>query len=176
LKFDGRFHSIKVTLATPANSAVQARRGYFAPRSAPDEAARAKEDIQNALFSEEQLSELPVEIHTQFFQTGAQGAKLAVLAHLDLHSWPFRKQEGRNLDNLTVVTALFDRDGNYLKANQKVLELRLRDTTLERLSRSGLTMKTSFEVKPGTYLVRLVVRNSQGEQLSGLSRTIEIPF
>jgi hypothetical protein len=36
-------------------------------------------------------------------------------------------------------------------------------------------MKTSFSVKPGTYMVREVVRDVEGDQLSSLSRTVEIP-
>jgi VWFA-related protein len=176
LRYDGRYHSIKVRLVNSTPLTVQARRGYFAPRAAPDEVARAKEDIEQAVFSQDERNELPVEMHMQFFKTSGQEAKLSVLTHFDLRFIPFRKKEGRNLDNLTVVTALFDRDGKYLTASEKQLELRLRDASLERLARSGLNMKTSFDVKPGTYLVRQVVRDTEGGQLSGLSRTIEIPF
>ena len=34
----------------------------------------------------------------------------------------------------------------------------------------------SFDVRPGTYMVREVVRDSEGGQISGLNRTVEIPF
>ncbi len=175
MKYDGRFHSIKVSLVPP-HLTLQARRGYYAPRTAPDEEARAEEDLQQAVYSQDQVSELPVEMHTQFFKANEQEAKLNVLTHLDLRFLPFKKREGRSLDNLVVVTALFDRDGKYLTASKKTLEFRLRDGTLEHYARSGVTMKTSFDVKPGTYLVRQVVRDADGGQLSGLSRTIEIPF
>jgi len=32
-----------------------------------------------------------------------------------------------------------------------------------------------FAVKPGTYLVRQIVRESQAGRLSGLTRTVELP-
>ena len=176
LKYDGRFHNLKVELAKPARVTLRARRGYFAPKIAPDAVAQAKEEIENAVFSQAQVSELPLELHTQFFRINDKDVKLSVLAHLDVRFLRFRKSEGRNLENLTVVTVLFDRDGKYLTANEKRLEFRLRDGSLERLFRSGLTMKTSFDVKPGTYQVRQVVRDAEGGHLSGLSRTVEIPF
>lgn len=176
LKYDGHFHPLKVSLAAPRGLTLQARRGYFAPRQAPDDAAKAKEDIEQAVFSQDEMNELPVKMRMQFFKTSEQDAKLSVLTHLDLRLMPFRKQQGRNLDNLTIVTALFDRDGKYLTASEKKLEFRLLDGSLERYSRSGVTMKTSFDVKPGTYMVRQVVRDAQGGQISGLSRSIEIPF
>jgi hypothetical protein len=59
---------------------------------------------------------------------------------------------------------------------QKTLDLRLRDQTLVQLLRSGLTVKTSFDIKAGTYLVRQVVRDTEGGQLAGLNRTVEIPY
>jgi hypothetical protein len=95
---------------------------------------------------------------------------------VDLHLLHFRKGDGRNRNNLTFVTALFDRDGKYLAGKEKLVEFRLLDGSLERLLESGVTTKTSFEVKPGTYLVRQVVRDAEGGQLAGLNRTVEIPF
>jgi hypothetical protein len=37
-------------------------------------------------------------------------------------------------------------------------------------------MRTNFDVKPGTYLVREVVRDSESGEISGLNRTVEIPY
>jgi hypothetical protein len=39
---------------------------------------------------------------------------------------------------------------------------------------AGLTLKTSFDVKPGTYLVRLVVRDAEGQTMSAENGTVEI--
>ena len=36
-------------------------------------------------------------------------------------------------------------------------------------------MRTSFDVKPGGYLVRLVVRDAEDRQMSAQSGAIEIP-
>jgi len=176
LKPDGRFHALKVSLAVSERLTVQARRGYFAPKKAQDLAAREKEDLEEAIFSQDELNGLPVDVHTQFFKVSERDTKLSVIAHLDLRLVRFRKEEGRNLNNLTFVTALFDRDGKYVTAQEKRLEFHLRDSSLERLSRSGITAKTSFDVPPGTYLVREVVRDAEAGQVSGLNRTVEIPY
>jgi hypothetical protein len=40
--------------------------------------------------------------------------------------------------------------------------LELRDQTLEQLLRSGLSVKTSFNIKAGTYLLREVARETAG--------------
>ena len=63
---------------------------------------------------------------------------------------------------ITAASALFDRNGKFLSGNEKVLQLRLKDETMRSKLMSGVTLKTSFEVKPGSYLVRLVVRDDEG--------------
>jgi VWFA-related protein len=176
LKFDGRFHKLKVSLVNPAGFTIQARRGYFAPKASVDVATKAKEEIQQAVYSQDELKELPVDVHTQFFKVNEAEVRLAVLTHLDLSSVRFRKEQDRHLNNLTFLTVLFDRDGKYVLGKEKVVEFRLRDATLARLTQTGITLKVEFDLKPGTYLVRQIVRDSEAGQLSGLNRTVEIPY
>ena len=176
LKYDGRFHKLKVSLDTRERYAVQARSGYYAPRKPADPAAQAKEEVEQAVFSHDEVAELPVDVHTQFFKLNEVDARLSVVTRLDLRFVHFRKENGRNLNSVTFITALFDRDGKYVTGKEKTLQFRLLDGSLEKLSQSGVTAKTSFDVKPGTYLIRQVVRDSEGAQLSALNRTVEIPF
>jgi VWFA-related protein len=175
LKLDGNFHSLKVTVKTPEKLTIQARRGYFAPEHVPDPAQEAKDEIDDALFSQEELHDLPVGLHTQFFKSSDADAKLTVLAHVDVKQLRFRKAEGRNWNDLTVVSALFDRNGTFLQGSEKTLQMRLKDETLQNKLGSGITMRASFDVKPGSYLVRLVVRDSEGRLMSAENGAVEIP-
>jgi VWFA-related protein len=176
LKFDGHFHSLKVTLATKDKFAIQARRGYFAPLHGETPEEVAKRDIDDAIFSQEVRHGLAVGLQTQYYKTGAMDAKLAVLAHVDLMHVRFAKTDGRNQDALTVVAAVFDRDGNFVTGKEEVVSMKLRDETYQRLSRSGVTVKTSFDLKPGDYVVRLVVRDSNAAALSAENGVVEIPY
>jgi VWFA-related protein len=176
LKLDGRFHKLKVGLVNPAGFTIQARRGYFAPKASEDAATKAKEEIQQAIYSQDELKELPIDVHTQFFKVNEAAVRLAVLTHLDLSSVRFRQEQDRHLNNFTFLTVLFDQDGKYVMGKEKVVEFRLRDATLAKLTQSGITLKTEFELKPGTYMVRQIVRDSEAGQLSGLNRTVEIPY
>ena len=176
LNFDGHFHSIKVTLVPKEKFSVQARRGYYAPKHGETPAEAARREIDDALFSQEEQHGFPVALQTQFYKVDATDAKLAVLAHVDLAHVHFDKANGRNQNDLTVVTAVFDRNGNYVAGNQKVVEMKLRDETLQRLSHTGVTVRTSFDVKPGDYVVRLVVRDSKASALSAENGSVEIPY
>jgi VWFA-related protein len=175
LKPDGSFHNLKVTLKNPGKVTLQARRGYFAPKGVANPEEQAKQEMEDALFSQEEMHDLPVELHTQFFKASDDDAKLTVLAHVDLKRLRFRKTDGRNEDVLTCSSAVFNRDGNYLQGIQKTVTMHLKDETLEHELAKGMTLKTSFDVKPGSYLVRLVVRDSEGQLMSAESGAVEIP-
>jgi VWFA-related protein len=175
LKLDGSMHTLKVSFVHKTSYKIQARHGYFAPRHVVDPAEAAKQEIQEALFSQDEIRDLPVDLHTQFFKTDNYQAKLAVLTHVDIKGVHFRKAEGRNRDDLTVATAIFDGNGNYVTGGEKIVQMKLLDLTYYRLSLSGLNLKTSFDVKPGTYLVRQVVRDSEGSQLAARNGAVVIP-
>jgi len=173
LKFDGRFHKLKVTVKGQALN-IQTRKGYYAPKQAASAAEQAKQQIQDEVFSQEELHDLPLEFHTQFFKTNDDDAKLSVVVRLDVQHLHYRKEQGRNNNSLTVVSVVFDRNGNYVSGNQKTLQMHWKDETLGTKLASGVTLKSSFDVRPGSYLVRVVVRDDEG-QLAAQNGSIEIP-
>ncbi len=176
LRLDGSFHALKVTLAkTTGHYELQARKGYYSPKHLTDAAETAKEEIQEALFSREELRELPVDLHTQFFKGNNGTASVTVMAHLDVKHFHYKKVEDRNNNTITIVSSLFDRNGNIVSAVTKTLEMHLKEETLAKKLDNGLTVRTAFSVKPGTYVVRLVVRDSEGQQISAQNGAVDIP-
>jgi hypothetical protein len=176
LKLDGAFHPLQVRLVSQHGLTLQARRGYFAAKKPDDPSAREKEEIEEAVFSQDEMQGIPIELHIQFFQSNGTETRLSVLIHLDLRLLHFRKQDGRNLNRLVFVTALFDRDGRYVAGKERDLDLNLKDSSLEKLGQSGIHLKTTFDLKPGVYMVRQIVRDTEGGQVSGVTRAVEIPY
>jgi len=152
MKPDGNFHRLKITLVDRKGLTLQARRGYYALKHTSNAEEDAKADIHDAIFSREEMHDIPVDLQTQFFKT----------------------VDGRNGDELSVVSVLFDRNGNFVTGMTKTVTMKLRDETLARLS-SGITVKSSFDVKPGTYVVRLVVRDAEGQAMAAQNGAVEIP-
>lgn len=175
LKIDGSYHALKVSLNVKGLTLV-ARRGYYAPRHQADEAELIHEEIGEALFSREEIQDIPVHVQTQFFKTDAEKARLAVIARIDLKPLHFRKEEGRNKDTLVVVAGIFDRNGNLVTSIEKTIEMRLRDETFPAYMNRGLVVKSSLDMTPGSYAIRLVVRDQEGKMLSARNSVVEIPF
>jgi hypothetical protein len=175
LKIDGKFHKLTVKLVNGQKLQLQSRNGYYAPKVLADPQEMAKQEVREALFSQDEIIDLPIELKTQFFKVDATSSQLTVFTHLDVRKIHFRKADGRNYDNVVLATALFDDNGKFIDGQMREINLKLQDSTMQRLSTTGLTVKIVFTVKPGTYLVRSVVHGSQDEQLTARNVTAIIP-
>jgi VWFA-related protein len=173
LKLDGSFHVLKVTAAA-RDLTVQARRGYYAPKKASDPAEVAKEETATTLFSREVISEIPVQLETQFVKADQKTAKLVLIAHIDLKPVRFEKADGLNRAKLTTSSAVFDRNGILVTTTDKEFTLSLTDTRLEAARAAGVALKVNIDVAPGTYTVRLVMRDSEGHT-TAQNGVVEIP-
>ena len=175
LKNDGKFHTLKVTLKSRPKYDLQARRGYYAPRQAANPAEAAQREIEDEMHSNEELHDLPVTLRTQFFKGSVDSAKITVMARVDVRRLHYKQADDRNQNDLTIVTEVFDPNGNILQSNQKVVQMRWKNETLQSKLASGITVRTSFDVKPGRYMVRIVARDTEQQLMSAENDAIEIP-
>lgn len=173
LKSDGKFHTLNVQLKQPSAYSVQARKGYYAPR-AGGSTEETEREVAEAVFAHDEIHELPVRVQTQFFRSGDDSAKVLVLVHVDVRRMQFKKANGRNLNDLTVIAALFDRNANLVMAKSSTVKMHIKDATLDTKLNSGINVKSDFDVKPGSYLVRVVARDEQGKLLTQ-NEVVDIP-
>jgi VWFA-related protein len=174
-KANGAFHKLKVELTGNAHYQIQARNGYYAEKKNDNPEEQAKAEIQEALYSPSEVQDMPMEWKTQSVKSGTDEARIAVITRLGIKEMRFRKVDDRNCNTLTVVTAIFDDNGNYVMGEQTHLELNLDVANYQRLLSSGVLMKGEYKVKPGRYVVRQLVRESEDGQMSVRSGFVDIP-
>jgi len=175
LKPDGKFHALKVKLANPRGLTVDARKGYFAPRQMLNAQEQIDAQIKEAAYSADETMELPVHLQTQFFKNKAGAAEMTLIASVDARGLDFHKQGATDTNRLRFVAVVFDQNGNYVAGQQKDLDVIVPEANLAELRTQGLTMRTDFTLPPGPYMIRQVVRDSEGGHLSALSRTVVVP-
>jgi len=172
---NGKLHNLKVQVVNGGRYSIQARNGYYATKKSADPEEQAKQEVTETLFSREEISGIPVQMKTEFFKSDDTSAQLSVLTRLDTRGVRFRKVDGRSCDNVVLATGVFDANGQLVDGKIKEITLKLQDSTVEKMNRTGITVKTVFTVKPGSYIVRSVVRGSEGGQLTSQNLTTEIP-
>jgi VWFA-related protein len=174
-KLDGGYHTLRVALRNSRDVTLEARQGYYAPSHSVDAQEEAKNEIQEALFSREELAGIPINVQLQFFSLNDTSARLAVLTHVDVKQLHFGKTNGRNGNTLTITSGLFDTNGNYISGVQKTVDMNLSDQTLQNVQSSGINVRMNFDVAPGSYVVRLVVRDAEGQTMAARNGAVEIP-
>jgi len=112
LAADGKYHQLKVRMVTPNTGMVQARPGYFAPeRASPPEKKAPAEDtrtkMDRAVMSEEVLSGFPLAVSVK------AGPPVSVTANVDVTRLRFLEQDGRRVQRLTFVAALWMRKARW---------------------------------------------------------------
>lgn len=175
IEANGKLHNLKVQVANGRNYSIQARNGYYATKKSADPEDQAKQEVTETLFSREEIIGIPVQMKTEFFKLDDMSAQLSVLTRLDTKAVKFRKIDGRSCDNVVLATGVFDGNGQLVDGKIKEVTLKLQDATLQKMLQTGITVKTVFKVKPGAYIVRSVVRGSEGEQLTSQNLATEIP-
>jgi hypothetical protein len=51
----------------------------------------------------------------------------------------------------------------------------LRDQTYATLPASGISVKSNFDLMPGNYSIRLVVRDTEGQMMTARNGAVRIP-
>jgi hypothetical protein len=188
LEPDGKFHSLKVTLAEKRKGfSIQARRGYFAPKNEEHGETQIKElelsgtalqpqvQVQEAILSKTDIAQLPVELSTKLSAGPGETRELSVSTRLDAKPLHFHKEGEQNLNTVTFVFAVFDQGENLIEAQQRRAKVNVLDRQLPDLFKTGVYLNLTFQLKPGTYRVREVVTDSEDNQMTTLSRSVTTP-
>lgn len=180
-KADGRFRKIEVKVGRK-DVRVRARKGYFAPiEGGTTNAAKKKEapgdpDIQAALDSPYEEKGIPMRMSSWVFDETLLGkANVIVATDVDVREFAFKEQEGRFLDGLEFLLVVAHLEsGEFFRFDQKV-DMKLLPATRERLGRTWFPVVREFELAPGSYQAKIVVRDSNSQRLGTVVHEFTVP-
>jgi VWFA-related protein len=173
-KDNGDFHHLKVKVAAHGSFRIQARQGYYAPT--PQVAK--KENIERAFLAEvlgtDQQESIPVQVGAESRSPtpGAPGIKLSMgLSPLALS---FQKEQGRHVDKVEMVGALFGQGGSFVAGQVAVLDMNLDKETLSNLIRNGVHITLALKVPRGHYRLRFVLVDTGSGKMFATTLPAEI--
>ncbi len=180
-KQDGRFRKIEVKV-NRKDVKIRARKGYYAPleggkRTADkNEVSRVDPQFQEALDSPYEAGDIPLRMTAYVFGEGLMGkANATVVTEIDVGGFAFEEKEGRSVDTLDFLIVAAHRDsGEFWRYDQKV-NMNLLPATRERLSKSWLPIARDFELGPGAYQAKVVVRDKNSGKIGSVMFPFEIP-
>ncbi len=178
-KEDGKFRKIEVKVARK-DIRVRARKGYFAP--VPGGAVNVRKDaagdpdIQAALDSPYEEKAIPLRMSAWVFEETLLGkANTIVATDVDVREFAFKEQEGRFLDTLEFLLVVAHLEsGEFFRFDQKV-DMKLLPATRERLGRSWFPIVRDFELAPGAYQAKIVVRDGNSRRIGTVVHEFTVP-
>ena len=177
---DGRFRKIRVKLVGRKGLQVRARKGYYAPLDDTGKPAKpatgADPVVQAALDSPYDEKEIPLRMTSYVFSETLLGkASTLVATEVDLRPFAFQEQEGRFVDTIEFLLVVAHREsGEYFRYDQKV-DMRLQGTTREKIFRTWYPIVRDFELAPGGYQAKIVVRDKNSGRIGTVVHEFDVP-
>jgi len=181
-RMDGKFRKIEVRLARK-DVKVRARKGYFAPVDAATLAAQKKKpeapgdpDIQAALDSPYEEKAIPLRMSAWVFDETLLGkANTIVATDVDIRDFAFKEENGRLLDAVEFLLVVAHLEtGEFYRFDQKV-DMKLLPATRDRMAKSWMPIIRDFELAPGSYQAKIVVRDSNSRRLGTVVHEFSVP-
>jgi VWFA-related protein len=180
-KQDGKFRKIEVKVGRK-DVKIRARKGYYAALEGGQEAANKKDVprvdplFQQALDSPYEVGDIPLRMTAYVFGEGLMGkASATVVAEVDVRKLAFQEKEGRFSDTLEFLIVAAHRDrGEFWRYDQKI-NMNLLPATRDRLFESWLSIGRDFELGPGAYQAKIVVRDKNSGKVGSLMFPFEVP-
>ena len=173
VKRDGQYHKLRVELKDARGARVVYRHGYYAPKPFAQETATARLlDAAGQVVSGQEGGAVGLSVLAAPFKTAGEKAYVPVLIEIDGQSLA-AGNPGNALPAEVYAYAMDDK-GVVADFFGKTLALDLGKVG-PVVSRTGIKLFGDFDLKPGSYSVRVLVRNGQ-TGASGLRvASLEVP-
>jgi VWFA-related protein len=174
---DGRFHKIQVRVNRPGLT-VRARKGYYAPddREPGLVATGLDPDVQRALDAPRDLGDVPVRATALVFDARTpETATVMISAETDVRRFAFASAGDRLTDVLEFGVAVTHLETGAVARSAQRVDMAVRPETLRGLERSWYPLSREFQLPPGPYAARVVVRDRRGARIGSVTHPFEVP-
>jgi hypothetical protein len=102
-------------------------------------------------------------------------ASILIVAEVDIRALEFREEEGRHVASLEFLLVAAHRESGEFYEHSQAVNLKLRDSTRERLTRSWFPITRDFELGPGEHMAKMVVRQKATGTLGSVVHEFDVP-
>jgi VWFA-related protein len=176
---DGKYRKIHVDTTRP-DLKVRARQGYYAQqeggRTAQAEAGELDPRLRGALDSPRDRNAIPLRMTTYVFGPAGTGkANVLVTADVNPAALSFADEQGRLVAALETFTLITARETGAQVPTERRLDLSLPPEARAQVFASWLPLYREFELTPGTYQARLLVREAKTGKIGTVRHVFSVP-
>jgi VWFA-related protein len=172
------FHSIKIRVKRPGLR-VRSRNGFYGVTEAErrsDPKSRS-EILLAALNSPFQAGDINLRLTSLFSNDPRSGSFMRSMLYVDVSGFSFKPDaEGWQTASMEVLAMTFSEAGEEIEKMARAETLQARGATFQRLLRNGLVYSFDIPVKkPGSYQLRIAVRDPATDHIGTATQLIEVP-
>ena len=170
---DGKFRRMRIQLKR-SDLKLEYRVGYYAPRDFTHSGKEDREQLLMEQFAADlSVTDLPVYASSAYFRLKGNHYYVPVWLVVPGSRVPFIKSGDKSKATLDVLGVLVD--------SRQVPVARIRDTVslalnaTEKAERKAVQYATSFELPPGRYRLKVVIRENQGGTMGSFETSLVVP-
>jgi VWFA-related protein len=171
---DGQFRRVDLKLAQATQQKLQAkldyRRGYFSDKDFKAFNSYDKEkQLSDALLLGDPVTDLRVAMETNWFRLNRDRYFMPIALKIPGSAIPLKKKGSAETTTFDFIGQVKDAKGLTNGSVRDSIKIELREQNAGQLASRSLVYDTAFTVAPGTYRVKMLVR----ENLTGKMGTFE---
>ena len=172
---DGRFRHIRVEVARPGLK-IQARPGYFAPKSFQQFTRGEKENqLQQVMDLEVPFVDLPFVVETAYFRRPDKKFAVVLAAKIPGSQVAFMKKSGKHETEFDFAWKLTDAQNHPAGGLRDTLPVRMTSDTYDEIIGSNLFYEGEVTLPPGKYNLKVVVRENESGKIGTFEAPLVVP-
>lgn len=174
-KEDGKYRKIRVELARPGLK-IEHRPGYFASKAFGQLNQQERDlQLQQAMAVDRPFVDVPLILQVDFFRRDDGTTLVPISIELDGDGLKFEEKGANREGKFEFVAQATDLKGKVSSVARDSVQLRLPADRAEKIKAGGIFYSTGFQLKPGEYKLKFLVRDNLTGKLGSFEQPIEVP-
>jgi VWFA-related protein len=173
---DGRYRRVEVKFTSKIQARLDYRSGYFADKEFRNFSSFDKErQLEDALLLGDPATALPLAVEVDWFRLDGNRYFVPISVKLPGSVIPLAKKGGAETTQFDFIGQVRDGRGAMAASVRDNINIRLRDETAGKLAGASLLYDTGFTLVPGSYKIKMLVRENQSGKMGTFETAFKIP-
>ncbi len=174
-KEDGKFRKIRVEVSRP-DLKLQHRPGYFASKQFMKLTQTERDrQLEEALTVDRPFSDLPLILEADYFKNDGVNSLVPVSIQLAGDAVQFEEKKSQREALFEFLAQITDPKGRVAGIARDTVQVHLPAQTAEKVRAGQILYTTGFQLRPGDYRLKFLVRDNRTGKLGSFEQALAVP-
>jgi VWFA-related protein len=174
-KEDGKYRKIRVELVRPGLK-IEHRPGYFASKAFGQLTQQERDlQLQQAMTVDRPFVDVPLILQTDYFRKDDNTTLVPISIELHGDGLKFEEKGANRESKFEFVAQATDAKGKVSSVARDAVQVRLPAEKAEKIKSGGIFYSTGFQLRPGDYKLKFLVRDNVTGKLGSFEKPIQVP-